>query len=138
LNHFGAKRRAIFECRKTYGRPQVGERSQFPPQSKQTTFGPQLFWDIVECRASDCAQQRGAGGKTSLRCILRQRVVAARIRGAADIFFLQAEFVSERGGDGLENTNGFIGDFGTDAVAGEDGDLQEHGFYCSAGSEFGV
>jgi len=47
--------------------------------------------------------------------------------------------VSERGGDGLENTYGFIGDFGTNAVPGEDSDLQEHGFYCSAGAprEFG-
>jgi len=42
--------------------------------------------------------------------------------------------VSERGGDGLENTNGFIGDLGTDPVSGEDSDLQEHGFYCSAGA----
>jgi hypothetical protein len=70
---------------------------------------------------------------------LWQRITAAGIRGAADIFLGQAEFVSERGGDGLENTNGFIGDFGTNAVPGEDSDLQEHEFYCSAGAarEFG-
>ena len=29
-------------------------------------------------------------------------------------------------GDGLEDVDGFVGDFGADAVAGEDGDLELH------------
>jgi hypothetical protein len=29
-------------------------------------------------------------------------------------------------GDGFEDVDGFVGDFGTDAVAGEDGYLQTH------------
>ena len=49
-------------------------------------------------------------------------------------FFLQGEFVVETRSYGFKDAGGFIDHFGTDAVAGEDCDLQEHGLYCSAGS----
>ena len=45
---------------------------------------------------------------------------------AADEGFGEGEVVAAELGDGSENADGFAGDFGADAVAGEDCDLELH------------
>ena len=82
--------------------------------------------EVVEGRTSDRAQQYGVGGEAGLQRVLRQWVAAAGKGGADDVFSRQAELVAEGCGYGFEDTDGFVGHFGTDAVSGEDCDLQEH------------
>ena len=48
---------------------------------------------------------------------------------AADEGFGEGEVVAAELGDGFEDVDGFAGDFGADAVAGEDCDLELHGAF---------
>ena len=59
---------------------------------------------------------------------LRQRRAFGGDGDAADEGFGEGEVVAAELGDGLEDVDGFAGDFGADAVSGEDGDLELHGF----------
>ncbi len=47
---------------------------------------------------------------------------------SADEGFGEGEVVAAEFGYGFEDVDGFVGDFGADAVAGEDGDLELHSF----------
>jgi hypothetical protein len=50
-----------------------------------------------------------------------QGIVHGGQRRTADVFALQLELVAEGIGNGLENEDGLLGDFRTDAVAREEG-----------------
>ncbi len=56
----------------------------------------------------------------------RQGIISGCQRCSADVLALELKLMAESVGDGLEDCDSLFGDFRADAVAGEDGQVQEH------------
>jgi hypothetical protein len=61
-----------------------------------------------------------------LQRVRRQWIIDGSERSAADIFVLELKLMAEYFGDGLQDEDGLLSDFGADAVAGENSNFQEH------------
>ena len=81
---------------------------------------------VIERRISDRAHQHRGRRKASLQGIGRQRILCNGERRAANVLVLELKLVAECVGNGLQNKNGLLGDFGADSVTGEDGEVQKH------------
>ena len=57
----------------------------------------------------------------------RKWIVVCKKGGAADELLSDLKLVSEASGDALEDAHGFGSDFRANAIAGECGDLDQHG-----------
>ena len=116
----------VFERRKKYRRPQVGVRAQLAPDAQQSRLRAQMAGIVIERRSAHGAQQHGSRCKARLQRVGRQRIVHRTQCGTANQFLLKFELMTEPLGYGPQNKHGLFSDFRTNAVAGEDGEFQEH------------
>ncbi len=124
---FRPQRGSVFERGKANRRPQVGKHAQFPPQAQQSSLRPQMTGKAVECRAADCAQQHRPRGQAGLECVGRQGIIVGKKGRAPNRLARDIELMAENFCDGFQYADGFVGNFRSDAVAGNSGDIQEHG-----------
>ena len=84
----------------------------------------------VELVVAYGSEQDGVGGEAGVEGRWGSGVPVCGDGDAADEGFVEGEVVGAVVGDLLEDGDGFAGDFGADAVAGEDGDV-ESSFHSS-------
>jgi hypothetical protein len=135
FRNLGAQRRIFGERRIRRRRPQVGKAAKLLPNLQQAGFGALVGRQGVELVVAHRAQQDGVGFEAGGDGRLGQRRSFGGDGDAADQGFGEAEVVAAELGDSLENFNGFAGDFGADAVSGEDCDLQLHSGSFKFGGE---
>src|SRR4051812_31450142 len=81
---------------------------------------------IVESRMAGCAQQHRLRVQTGFERAVRQWVIEFIDGDAADLFSRERELVIEFPGDSFKHAHGFSDDFGADAVAGKNCNLDLH------------
>ena len=81
---------------------------------------------VIERRASHCSQQHRGRRQACSNRVGRERIVDRGQGRASDMFALRAKFVTEGIRNCLEYPDCLLGNFGADAVAGKDGEVQEH------------
>ena len=109
-------------------RPQVGEEPQLFSDLQQPGFGARLGRRVGPFRSADGAQQDRVRSAAGFDGFFRQRVSGFIDRDATDFVRLKGEFMTEDFGDFLEDASGLLGDFGADAVAGQQNDRGFQGF----------
>ena len=102
-------------------RPQVGEQAQRLAQGQQAVLGP--LRPAVPLGAADRAQEDGVGLAAGLERLRRQRLAAGVDGFAADQVGGEVEAVAEAVGDHVQHHARGGGDFGADAVAGQQDDF---------------
>lgn len=123
------QRGAVFEPRKQLRGAQVGEQPQFGAQAQNRLFGPQMALDRIEARIADRAEKNGIGRLRLCQRFGRQRVAARFIGCAADQRAVERHRQRQR----VQHLPGLRHDFGTDAVAGQQQDLQCFAFPSGSG-----
>ena len=123
---FGAEGRVFRERGVGDGGAQVGEAAEGLADLEEAGFGALVGREGVELVVADGAHQDGVGVERGVEGRGGERraggVMATPPRRSAD----EGEVVAAELGYGLEDVDGFVGDFGADAVAGEDGYLELH------------
>ncbi len=123
---FGAERGAFGERGVGDRGAQVGEAAEGLADLQQTGFGALVGRERVELVVADGAEQDGVGVERGVERGGGERRAGFGDGDAADEAFGEGEVVAAEFGDGAEDVGGFAGDFGADAVAGEDGNLESH------------
>ena len=118
---------AILQRRKEHRRTQIGVRAQLAPNAQQSRLGTQMSRIVIERRTPHRAQQHGRRRQASLNRVRRQRIVRRGQRRPADQLVLKLKVMAKSVGHRLQNENGLFGNFRTNAVARENGEIQKHG-----------
>ena len=124
-HHFGLERGSVGQLFVQHGRAQVGKQIQVFANRQQAALGAQGAIERVVLRTADGAEQHGIGGAAQL---LRKLGigVAVFVVGRAAERGVSVGGVQAAGNQLVEYAHGLGGDFGADAVAGQDGDLVGH------------
>ena len=118
-----AQRRTIFQRGKTDSGTQVSVGAKFAAQTQESRFGAKVIRIMIERGISHRAHQDRGRRKASLNGVGGQRIFYHGQRRAADVLVLELKLMAECVRNGLQDKNGLLGDFGADAVAGEDGEV---------------
>src|SRR5579883_2530007 len=95
-------------------------------QAEESGLGAQVRGIFVVGGRADSAEQNGCGIKAGCERVGRKRVIAGGKGSASDVLAGELEFVPEGGGDGLEDADSLLGDFGANAVTGDEGEVKQH------------
>ena len=129
LGDLGAQRRVVAERGEGEAGAEVRVAAEHLADLQQAGFGALVRREVIELVVADGAEEDGVGVERDVDGLLGQRCAFGSDRDAADESFGEGEVVAAELGDGLEDVDGFAGDFGADAVSGEDGDLELHGLF---------
>ena len=121
---FGAEGRVFRERGVGDGGAQVGEAAEGLADLEQAGFGALVGREGVELVVADRAHQDGVGLERGFEGRGGERRAGGVDGDSADEQRDEGEVVAAELGDGFEDVDGFVGDFGADAVAGEDGYLE--------------
>ncbi len=108
------------------GRAQVGEAAEGLADLEQAGFGALVGGEGVELVVADGAEEDGVGLERGFEGRGGERRAGGGDGYSAEEEWGEGEVVAAELGDGFEDVDGFVGDFGADAVAGEDGYLETH------------
>src|SRR5581483_6872909 len=109
--------------------PEVGESAESGADLQQASFGTLVRGQGIEFVAADGAEQDGIAGEGGVEGFFRKRCAVVDDGDAADALFFDVNGVATEFGGFAQDCYGFVGNFGSDAVAGGDKDFQLH--YCS-------
>jgi hypothetical protein len=108
------------------GGAQVGEAAEGLADLEQAGLGALVRGEGVELVVADRAHQDGVALERGVERGGGQRRAGGGDGDAADEQGHEGEVVAAELGDGAQDGDCFVGDFGADAVAGEDGYLKLH------------
>ena len=103
--------------------PDVGEHAKLRPQFQQAVFGPHGGGGVVPLGAAHRAEKHGIGGAGEFPHLVEERGAVPVNGDAANVAVLKVEAVPESLLDGLQRLDGFLGNFGADAVAAQHGNV---------------
>ena len=98
---------------------QVGESTQGRADLKQAGLGTLVGRQRIKFVAAHCAEQHGIGVQRGGKSVGGQGRAVLDNGHAADAALSEGKFVTAQCGGFLEDSNCFIRNFGTDAVAGD-------------------
>jgi hypothetical protein len=81
---------------------------------------------VIERRTAYGAQKHSRRGQASLQSVRWQRIVRRSERRSTDQSVLKVKFMAKAVGNRLQNEHSLLGNFRANAVAWEDGEIQEH------------
>ena len=81
----------------------------------------------IERGTADRSQQHRSRSQAGLQRVRGQRIFADKQGCAPDGLAGDAELVAENFSDGFQNADGFVGNFRSNAVAGQGGEVEKHG-----------
>jgi hypothetical protein len=81
---------------------------------------------VIERRTPHRAQEHSRASQASLHRLARQRIVPRSKRRTANQFVLKLKLMPKAVSHSLRYKYGLFCDFRTNAVAGEDGEVQKH------------
>ncbi len=108
------------------GGAEIGVAAEGVANLEEAGLGTLVRGERVEFFVADRAEQDGVGFEAGVEGGGGQRRAGGRDGDSAEEQRDEGEVVAAELGDGLEDVDGFVGDFGADAVAGEDGYLETH------------
>ena len=123
---FRAQRGAFGERSVGDGGAKVGEASEGLADLQEAGFGTLVGREGVEFVVADCAEQDGVAFERGVERRGGEWRAGFGDGDAADEACDEDEVVAAEFGDGAENIGGLLGDFGADAVAGEDCNFETH------------
>ena len=135
LGDFGAQGRVFGERGVGDGGAQVGEAAEGLADLEQAGFGALVRREGVELVVADRAEQDGVALERGVEGRGGERRAGGGDGDSADEERDEGEVVAAELGDGFEDVDGFVGDFGADAVAGEDGYLETHSLLLRASAK---
>ena len=107
--------------------PQVRENVECLANSQQSFLRALRGRQIVELRQADRAQQRGVRRQRLRARLVRERRARLMYGDAPEQSLGQSEFVTPLGRDVFEDADSLAGNFGTDAVPGQNKNIKLHG-----------
>ena len=122
----GAQRGAVGERGVGDGGTQVGEAAEGLADLQQAGFGALVGGEGVEFVVADSAEQDGVAVERGVERCGGERGAGFGDGDAADEAFDEGEVVAAEFGYRAKDVGGFAGDFGADAVAGEDCNFETH------------
>ncbi len=108
------------------GGAEVGVAAEGVANLEEAGLGTLVRGERVELFVADRAEQDGVGFEAGVEGGGGQGRAGGRDGDSAEEQGDEGEVVAAEFGDGLQDVDGFVGDFGADAVAGEDGYLETH------------
>ncbi len=126
FNDFRTKRRAFGERSVGDRGAQVGEAAKGLTDLQEASFGTLVWREGVEFVVANCSEENGVAFERGVECRSGERRAGFSDGDAADEAFDKGEVVAAKFGDCAEDVGGFAGDFGADAVAGEDCKFETH------------
>ena len=132
FNHFRTQRRAVSKRSVGNGGSKIGEAAEGLTNLQQARLGTLVGGQGIEFVVTNCTEQDGIAFK---RCIERRsgkRRTSFGDGDAADQAFDKGEVVAAKLGNRTKDVGGFAGDFGADAVAGEDCNFETHEKFSSS------
>ena len=125
LHALGLERRALRERRVADRRPQIREAAERLAQREQRRFGTLRRQPAVEFRMADRAEQHRVRAQGTLRACASGRPAPSLSIATPPIGCVENEnALPGMLRDVLQDADRFLGDFGADAVAGQQRDLQ--------------